>query len=401
MKKSIAIIGGGPSGLMAAEILSQHFVKVDVYDLMPSLARKFLMAGKSGLNITHSEPYPLFVTRFGNKQHNLMPYLNQFTPNDLRAWVSGLGIETFIGSSGRVFPKEMKASPLLRAWLQRLQQNGVTFHTRHRWIGWHNDLLVFDSPQGKIELKTDATILALGGASWPKLGSRGDWVTWLEKEGVAIKPFQPANCGFTVNWSAPFSEKFQGQPIKSVVLSFKNFKQQGEFVVTKNGVEGSLIYSASDKLRDEILTKGSATLTLDLAPDWSKEKLMAALMRPRGSRTMTSHIKKTIGLPGIKIGLLYEFIAKENLNDIEKLADTIKVLPIPLNAPLPITTAISSSGGISFAELDANLMLHKLPGVFCAGEMLDWEAPTGGYLLTACLATGKAAGRGVLTWLTA
>lgn len=398
MKKSIAIIGGGPAGLMAAEILSQGGVKIDLYDSMPSLGRKFLMAGKSGLNFTHSEPYQTFITRYGSKQKEVESYLKHFKPNDLLAWVKGLNIETFIGTSGRIFPKEMKASPLLRAWLQRLQSNGVTFHLRHRWIGWQDNLLVFDSPHGMVKIRPDATILALGGASWPKLGSRGEWVLCLEQAGVMIKPFRPANCGFTVNWSRHFSEKFHGHPIKSVVLSFKDFKQQGEFVVTMTGVEGSLIYTASAQLREEIELTGTAVLTLDLAPHLSREQLMIALGRKRGSRSLTSHIKKMTGIQGVKIGLLYEFISKEDLGNIEKLADAIKSIRIPLSAPNSIEKAISSAGGVQFEELDANLMLHKIPGVFCAGEMLDWEAPTGGYLLTACFATGRAAGIGALSW---
>lgn len=399
MKKSIAIIGGGPAGLMAAEILSQNGVTVDLYESMPSLGRKFLMAGKSGLNLTHAEPYHTFITRYGDKQKQIETHLDQFKPDDLLAWVKGLDIETFIGSSGRIFPKEMKASPLLRAWLQRLQTNGVTFHTRHHWKGWKEKFLIFDSPTGEVKIKPDATILALGGASWPKLGSRGDWVSWLEEAGISIKPFYPANCSFLVNWSKHFSEKFHGHPMKSVVLSFKDFKQQGEFVLTRTGVEGSLIYAASAKLRDELASTGTAVLALDLAPDISREKLMAALAKPRGSRSLTSHIKKTTHLSDVKIGLLYEFISKEDLANIEKLADAIKALHIPLSATGSLETAISSAGGVHFEDLNDNLMLSKMPGVFCAGEMLDWEAPTGGYLLTACFATGRAAGEGALEWL--
>jgi len=399
MKKSIAIIGGGPAGLMAAEILSQHDVTVDLYESMPSLGRKFLMAGKSGLNLTHAEPYHTFITRYGDKQKQIEIHLKHFKPDDLLAWIKGLHIETFIGSSGRVFPKEMKASPLLRAWLQRLQTNGVTFHTRHHWKGWQEKFLIFDSPTGEVKRKPDATILALGGASWPKLGSRGEWCLWLEEAGIGIKPFYPANCSFIINWSTHFSEKFHGQPIKSVVLSFNDFKQKGEFVLTRTGVEGSLIYAASAKLRDELASTGTAVLTLDLAPDIAREKLMIALARPRGSRSLTSHIKKTTRLPDAKIGLLYEFISKESLANIEKLADAIKALHIPLSAISSLETAISSAGGVHFEDLNDNLMLSKIPGVFCAGEMLDWEAPTGGYLLTACFATGRAAGMGALKWL--
>jgi uncharacterized flavoprotein (TIGR03862 family) len=399
MTKSIAIIGGGPAGLMAADVLSQGNVQVDVYDSMPSFGRKFLMAGKSGLNLTHFEPYEKFITRYGDKQNQIETHLKNFTPNDLRAWAAELGVETFVGTSGRVFPKEMKASPLLRAWLKRLQDGGVNFHTRHNWKGWENDSLLFDSPEGEIKIKPDATILALGSASWPRLGSRGEWTSWLEQAGVKVEPFRPSNCGFIVDWSKHFSEKFHGHPIKSVVLSFEDFKQQGEFIVTKTGVEGSLIYAASSKLRDAIQSTGSAALSLDLMPDSSREKLIAALGRPRGSRSMASHIEKTIGLKGVKIGLLYEFVSKEDFANTEKLADAIKALRIPLVATSPIEKAISSAGGIIFEELDENLMLKKMPGVFCAGEMLDWEAPTGGYLLTACFATGRSAGKGALEWL--
>jgi uncharacterized flavoprotein (TIGR03862 family) len=400
MKKTVAIIGGGPAGLMAAEVLIQGGIQVDVYDSMPSFGRKFLMAGKSGLNLTHSEPYEKFMTRYGSRQKEIEPHLKDFTPDDLQVWVKGLGVETFVGTSGRVFPKEMKASPLLRAWLNRLQNSGVNFHARHNWKGWEKDSLVFDSPAGEIKTKPDATILALGGASWPKLGSRGEWVSWLEQAGVQVEAFRPSNCGFIVDWSKHFSEKFHGHPIKSVVLSFEDFKGQGEFIVTKTGVEGSLIYTASSRLRDAIQSRGSAALLLDLAPDSSREKLITALSRPRGSRSLTSHIEKTIGLKGVKIGLLYEFVPKEDFTNIEKLVDAIKALPIPLVATSPIEKAISSAGGINFEELDSNLMLKKIPGVFCAGEMLDWEAPTGGYLLTACFATGRSAGQGALAWLT-
>lgn len=399
MKKSIAIIGAGPAGLMAAEVLSQSGIKIDIYDAMPSFGRKLLMAGKSGLNLTHSEPYEIFLSRFGNRKQEIAEHIKLFTPDDLIAWAKTLNVETFVGTSGRVFPKEMKASPLLRAWLKRLQADGVIFHVRHRWQGWEDGHLIFDTPNGIKKIKPDATILALGGASWPKLGSSGDWVPWFLQHGVKVNSFQPANCGFTVNWSTFFIEKFHGSPIKSVILTFKDFKQQGEFVVTRTGVEGSLIYTASAKLRDEIASKGNAVISLDLVPQLSKEKLIKALSRPRNSRTLTNHIKVTTGIHGIKMGLLYEFISKEDLNNIEKLADAMKSLCIKLCAPNSIVTAISSAGGVSFEELDRHLMLLKMPGVFCAGEMLDWEAPTGGYLLTACFAMGRTAGNGARDWV--
>lgn len=399
MYKSIAIIGSGPAGLMAAETACRNDLKIDVYEAMPSLGRKFLMAGKSGLNLTHSEDYSVFITRYGDKKNEIAEHLAHFKPDDLIAFANELNIKTFVGSSGRVFPKELKASPLLRAWIQRLQANGVTFHLRHHWAGWEGNLSIFETTEGIIKIKPDATILALGGASWPKLGSKGDWVPWLTQAGVNVKPFFPANCGFCVNWSTHFAEKFHGQPVKSVILSFKNFKQQGEFVITKKGVEGSLIYSASSKLREELTSTGKASFTLDLVPDTSIEKLIHALTRQRGSVSFSNYIRKTTGIMGIKLGLLYEFIAKEILADPIKLAYTIKALPIPLASIYPLSTAISCAGGVSFEELDKHLMLQKKPGVFCAGEMLDWEAPTGGYLLSACFAMGKTAGNGALNWL--
>lgn len=397
--KTVAIIGGGPAGLMAAEVLGQGGVHVDVYDSMPSLGRKFLMAGKSGLNITHDEPFEEFVARYGTRQMEIETLLKSFTPADLRKWAKGLGIDTFVGTSGRVFPVGMKASPLLRAWLKMLQKNGLEIHTRHTWKGWKAGALTFDTPDGETMVKPDATILALGGASWPKLGSSGAWVHWLEQAGVEVEALRPANCGFDVDWSEHFREKFHGHPVKSVTLSFNDFKQQGEFVVTKTGVEGSLIYAVSSRLRDKIYSNGSAAITLDLTPALSREKLIAALSQPRGSRSMASHLEKTIRIKGVKAGLLREFVAREDFTDAEKLAGAIKGLRIPVIAPRPIEEAISSAGGVKFEELDPHLMLKKMPGVFCAGEMLDWEAPTGGYLLTACLATGRAAGFGALEWL--
>lgn len=387
--KVVAVIGGGPAGLTAAEVLIQGRAQVDVYDSMSSLGRKFLMAGKRGLNITHSESYQEFVARCGMRQRGIETYLIKFTPGDLRTWVKELGIETFIGTSGRVFRVGMKASPLLRAWLKRLGQGGVDLHTRHLWNGWANDSLLFETPNRKVKIKPDAVVLALGGA----------WVQWLEQAGVKVEAFRPSNCGFDINWSTHFREKFNGHPVKSVVLSFDDFRQQGEFIVTETGVEGSLIYAASARLRDEVALKGVATLTLDLVPDSPREKLISSLARPRGSRSMAGHLEKTIGLRGVKAGLLHEFLSKEDFADIEKLADAIKELHVQLIGTRSIGEAISSAGGVAFEELDSHLMLRKLPGVFCAGEMLDWETPTGGYLLTACFARGRAAGMGVLDWL--
>jgi uncharacterized flavoprotein (TIGR03862 family) len=395
----IAIIGGGPAGLMAAEVLSQAGLRVHVYDSMPSLGRKFLMAGKSGLNLTHSEPFEVFVTRYGARRKEIELCLRDFTPEDLRAWAHGLGIETFVGTSGRVFPVGMKASPLLRAWLKRLNASGVSVHTRHAWRGWDADgSLKFETPAGEKSLRAGAALLALGGGSWARLGSTGAWVDWLRSAGVEVRPLKPSNCGFDVAWSEHFRARYEGHPLKSVVLSFQDFRQQGEFIITRHGVEGSLVYAASARLRDEMEAGRSATIHLDLAPGRTGAQLLQKLSRPRGSRSFSSHLEKTIGLRGVKAGLLHEFVSKEDLREPERLAVAIKDLPIPLVAPRPLDEAISSAGGVAFEALDERLMLRALPGVFCAGEMLDWEAPTGGYLLTACFATGRLAAQGLLHW---
>ena len=396
----MAIVGGGPAGLMATEVIQAGGVKVHVYDSMPSLGRKFLMAGKSGLNITHSEPFEQFVLRYGKRQAQIVPMLRRFGPQELRQWVHGLAIETFVGTSGRVFPIGMKASPLLRAWLRRLADSGVTFHLRHKWMGWLPDKsLQFLSPDGAVAVNADATVLALGGGSWSRLGSDGAWVPWLEQRGVRVEPLKPANCGFDVDWSPHFRERFDGHPVKSVVLSFGAFRQQGEFIITREGVESGLIYSASALLRDEIESRGKAVMELDLAPGRSYEWLLERLTKPRGSRSMASHLEKAVSIRGVKAGLLREFLSKEDFADPQKIAASIKSLPMPLVATRPLDEAISSAGGVSFESLDENLMIRSMPGVFCAGEMLDWEAPTGGYLLTACFASGYTAGHGVLKWL--
>ena len=398
--KTAAIIGGGPAGLMAAEVLSGHGLQVDVYDSMSSLGRKFLMAGKSGLNLTHSEPFEKFVSRYGNKKQEVEKWLLKFTPDDLVKWASELGVETFVGTSGRVFPKEMKASPLLRAWLKRLDEAGVNVHLRNKWVGWNEDKsLKFETPDGLKIVKADAVILALGGGSWARLGSSGEWVHWLDQAGVKVEALKPSNCGFDVAWSPFFKEKFDGQPIKSVILTFGDFHQQGEFIVTKEGVEGSLVYAASAGMRDEILANGKAVMRLDLAPDKTEAQLLEKLSKPRGSRSMASHLEKAVGIKGVKAGLLREFVPKDEFVDMARLAFYIKQLPVPLVATRPLDEAISSAGGVSFDSLDEDLMLKKFPGVFCAGEMLDWEAPTGGYLLTACFASGRWAANGVLRWV--
>jgi uncharacterized flavoprotein (TIGR03862 family) len=326
--------------------------------------------------------------------------IQSFGADELREWARGLGIETFTGTSGRVFPKEMKASPLLRAWLKRLDAAGVQVHLRHKWVGWNSDhSLKFETPEGEKSVRAEAAVLALGGGSWARLGSDGAWVDWVKQAGVKVEALKPSNCGFDVDWSPHFRERFDGQPLKSVVLMFQSFRQQGEFIVTRKGVQGSLVYAASALLRDEIEAKGRAVMTLDMAPDRSHEWLVEKLSKPRGSRSMASHLEKTVGLKGVKVGLLHEFMPRQDFANVERLAAFIKQLPVPLIATRPLDEAISSAGGVDFESLDEHLMIRELPGVFCAGEMLDWEAPTGGYLLTACFASGRAAGFGVLKWL--
>ena len=395
-----AVIGGGPAGLMAAEQLAQGGVAVTVYDGMRSVGRKFLLAGRGGLNITHSEPFGQFVGRYGRSQPHIEPFLKNFSPDDLRNWVHDLGIETFIGTSGRVFPAEMKAAPLLRAWLKRLRAAGVTFQMQHHWLGWDEaGALRFATSDGEKVVRADAVVLALGGASWPKLGSDGGWVALLEEQGVDIAPLLPANCGFDVGWRDYFREKFAGSPVKTVALHHQDFQQRGEFVITETGVEGSLIYAGSAGLRDALLANGRTTFHLDLLPDRSEAQIAKSLAKPRGSRSMASHLQSRLRLKGVKAGLLRELVPAEDFADPHKLAAAIKALPLTLTAPRPLAEAISTAGGVTFAALDESLMLRALPGIFCAGEMLDWEAPTGGYLLTACFATGRAAGLGALNWL--
>jgi uncharacterized flavoprotein (TIGR03862 family) len=395
----VAVIGAGPAGLMAAEVLADAGVPVDVYDAMPSAGRKFLLAGKGGLNLTHSEPFDAFASRYGARRPQIEPLLRQFDAQALREWAQGLGVETFVGTSGRVFPAEMKAAPLLRAWLHRLRAAGVRFHMRHRFLGWAADgALRFDTPDGERAIPADATMLALGGASWPRLGSDGAWVPLLEARGVAVAPLAPANCGFDVRngWSGYFASRFAGQPFKSVAIRFGAFHRQGEFVATATGVEGSLIYAVSAPLRDEFQAGGSATFELDLLPARRADQVLAEVAHPRGSRSLSSHLKSRLNLDGIKLALLHELLPKEDLHDPARLAAAIKGLPVTVAAPRPIEEAISTAGGVRFDALDENQMLRAAPGVFCAGEMLDWEAPTGGYLLTACFATGRAAAQGVL-----
>lgn len=390
---------------MAAEHLSQQSLQVHVYDAMPTVGRKFLLAGRGGLNLTHAEPYPQFLERYGDRRRQIEPLLNAFGPNDIRAWAEGLGIATFVGSSNHVFPTDMKAAPLLRAWLHRLRASGVQFHMRHRWQGWdESGTLLFHTPHGPISRTADAVVLALGGGSWPKLGSDAAWVPWLAQRGVAIAPLQPANCGFDVAWSDYFRSRFAGEPVKSVILTFADdqerpFQRQGEFVITETGVEGSLIYAVSARLREAINSHSTATFHLDLAPTHSHGYLLERLSRPRGSRSLSSHLQSRVGLKGVKMGLLRECAPPTTLENPPLLAQIIKALPVTAVAPRPIAEAISSAGGVCFSALDDRLMLTAVPGHFCAGEMLDWEAPTGGYLLTACFASGRAAAAGVLAWL--
>lgn len=406
-EKNIAIIGGGPAGLMAAERLARPGARVHLYDAMPTLGRKFLRAGVGGLNITHSEPLDAFIARYSQPKR-LGPLLREFGPTQVVDWLKHLGFETFTGTSGRVFPVGMKSSPILRAWLKRLDEAGVTIHPNHRWTGIHSDerkvyraplTLAFETPTGTTTILADAVLLALGGGSWPKLGSTGGWVSILEAHGVLIAPLRPANCGFDVDWSDHFKAKFNGAPLKAITITFKEIRKQGEFIVTDEGIEGSLIYALSARLRDEIEANGQAIFHLDLAPDWPIEKLISRLSQSRGSRSISSHLQKTVGISGVKTGLLWEFLAREDFQTPEKLAAAIKSLPIPLLRPRPLAEAISSAGGVRFEALEETLMLRTMPGVFCAGEMLDWEAPTGGYLLTACFASGRAAGLGVWEWL--
>jgi len=390
---------------MAAEVLSLSGVQVDVYDAMPSLGRKFLLAGIGGLNITHSEPYEAFCARYGERRQQLQAALDRFPPDALRSWVHGLGVDIFVGSSGRVFPTQMKAAPLLRAWLRRLRSAGVRVHVRHRWLGWDAEGgLRLANADGELTIHPQATVLALGGASWPKLGSDGSWAPLLQAQGVEIAPLQSANCGFDVPWSTHLRDKFAGAQLKSVALTFtdadgRTERRQGEMVISAHGVEGSLIYAFSQRLREHINARGAATFTLDLAPGRDANRVFDEVAHPRGSRSISSHLQSRVGLGGVKTALLHEVLTREQFADAAILAKTIKALPITVRAARPIAEAISTAGGVSFKSLDQNFMLTAMHGVFVAGEMLDWEAPTGGYLLNACFATGRRAGEGVRDWL--
>jgi uncharacterized flavoprotein (TIGR03862 family) len=401
--KQAIIIGGGPAGLMAAERLAQAGLSVSLYDRMPSVGRKFLMAGRGGLNLTHSEPLEKFLTRYGEREKTLSPAIQHFSPQDLIAWCEGLGQKTFIGSSGRVFPATFKASPLLRAWLKRLGELGVQMHMRHEWKGWNEaGELLFEASGKTVSVKADATVLALGGASWPKLGANGHWALTLEMAGVDVAKLKPANCGFEVKWSDLFRTRFEGQPLKPVMLFFNGKKIQGETMITAAGIEGSPIYALSHDLRDAVERNGCTTLTVDLKPSMTEEALTTRFNKaPRGRQSLSSYLYKSITLSGVAVGLIHEITKKNNhaTDSIEALVKIIKHLPLTIGAPFSIERAISSAGGVAFNEVDQSFMLKKKPGVFVAGEMLNWEAPTGGYLLQGCFSTAVTAADGVLQFL--
>ncbi|MDD3354691.1 TIGR03862 family flavoprotein [Zoogloea sp.] len=408
----VAIVGGGPAGLMAAETLAEAGIQVDLYDAMPSVGRKFLLAGKGGLNITHAEPFERFADRYGSRSVQLRPWLEALDPDTLRQWVETLGIPTFVGTSGRVFPEGMKAAPLLRAWLSRLREAGVRIHVRHRWTGWGDrHTLRFTTPDGPRDVRADACILALGGASWARLGSDGAWVPLLEEAGATVAPLEPANCGFIVasprvapgrGWSVHLAERFAGAPLKSVAMTVDGDAtpwRNGEAMLSADGIEGSLVYALSAALRERIKADGQAILRIDLSPGRSLERVRSEAAHPRGARSLASHLQSRVGIEGLKMALLRECLSTEELHDPTRLASAIKGLPLVLVAPRPLDEAISTAGGVRLESLDEHLMLKTRPGVFCTGEMLDWEAPTGGYLLTACLAAGRWAGQGALAWL--
>jgi uncharacterized flavoprotein (TIGR03862 family) len=406
-EKRVAIVGGGPAGLMAAESAAAAGMQVDVYERMGSVGRKFLIAGKGGLNLTHSDAFDTFVARYGVRQNDTRRWLEQFDAEALRAWAADLGIETFTGSSGRVFPMDLKAAPLLRAWVRRLRASGVRFHVNHRWLGWTDTgALRFSTNATDLEVQADAVVFAFGGGSWSILGSDGSWQSPLRERGIDIEALKPSNCGFDVNWTAFLRERHAGAPIKPVAIQWtspdgKTIRRQGEFVLTRNGIEGSLVYALSSPLRDAIAAQGSTTILLDLAPARDFERLARDLARPRGSHSMAKHLHRNAGIEGAKAALLHEVLKRETFDDPEKLAAAIKSLPLRLERTRPLDEAISSAGGVRLEALDDQLMLRNLPGTFCAGEMLDWEAPTGGYLLSACFASGRIAGAGAAAWIKA
>ncbi|MCC4603658.1 TIGR03862 family flavoprotein [Xanthomonas campestris] len=401
----LAVIGGGPAGLMAAEVACAAGIAVDLYEAKGSVGRKFLIAGKGGLNLTHSDPMPLFAQRYRERTPAVAAWLQAFDADALRAWARELGVETYVGSSGRVFPIDRKAAPLLRGWVRRLKDQGVTFHVQHRWLGWRADgALRFSTPAGTLDRQADATVLALGGGSWPQLGSDGAWQAPLQQHGIAVRPLVPANCGFDLDWSAHFSQRHAGAPLKPVVAHWRDstgvqHALQGECVITETGIEGSLIYAIAAELRTQIDAYGVAELALDLLPDRSLERVDTELARPRKGRSFSEHLRRQVGIEGVKAALVYELLGKQAGDDAALVARTLKHLPLRLLRPRPLAEAISSAGGVELEALDAQLMALARPGVFCAGEMLDWEAPTGGYLLTACFASGRRAAFGAIEWL--
>ncbi|NDK40187.1 TIGR03862 family flavoprotein [Pseudoxanthomonas gei] len=400
----LAVIGGGPAGLMAAEVARAAGIEVDVYEAKGSVGRKFLIAGKGGLNLTHSDNRLAFMQRFRERAGAVDHWLRDFDAEALREWARGLGVETFVGSSGRVFPNDLKAAPLLRGWVRRLRESGVQFHVHHRWLGWNGNALRFATPQGDIEVGAAATVLALGGGSWPQLGSDGAWQPWLLHKGVDVAPLKPANCGFDIDWSEHLKTRHAGAPLKPVVAHWQDSQGrtqqlQGECVVSAHGIEGSLIYALSADLRDQIERDGHAAVQLDLAPGRSLQRLQQDLGKPRGHRSISDHLRRQAGITGAKAALVYEVLEKPQMEDADTLARTIHRLPLRLLRPRPLPETISSAGGVRLEAMDKSLMLSAIPGVFCAGEMLDWEAPTGGYLLTACFASGHRAGKGAVAWL--
>ncbi len=401
----VAVVGGGPAGLFAAETLRAAGFEVDLYEAKGSVGRKFLIAGKGGLNLTHAEPKPGFVSRYAARQAEVGDWLQDFDADALRAWARGLGVETYVGSSDRVFPNDRKAAPLLRGWVRRLKDQGVRFHVQHRWNGWTADgALRFTTPDGDRPVRADAVVLALGGGSWPELGSDGAWVPALVARGVDVAPLQPSNCGFDTDWSPHLAERHAGAPLKPVVAHWCDVdgierSLQGECVVTATGIEGSLIYALSASLRDAIARDGHATLLLDLVPGRDPERLRTELARPRKGRSLSEHLRRQAGVEGVRAALLRDVLPREAMDDMDRVAATLKRFPLTLLRPRPMAEAISSAGGVRLEAMDRQLMLEALPGTFCAGEMLDWEAPTGGYLLTACFASGLRAAHGAIDWL--
>lgn len=401
----LAVIGGGPAGLMTAETARAAGIEVHLFEAKGSVGRKFLIAGKGGLNLTHSEPRPGFDVRYRQRAREVGRWLDDFDAEALRQWARGLGIETYVGSSGRVFPNDRKAAPLLRGWVRRLKESGVQMHVQHHWQGWTDDgALSFDTPAGPMPFKADAVVLALGGGSWPQLGSDGAWIPQLAARGIDLAPLAPSNCGFDIGWSPHLANKFAGAPLKPVIVHWRDahaveHSLQGECVLTEHGIEGSLIYAISADLREVPARDGIATLHLDLAPGRALERLARDLAKPRNGRSLGEHLRRQAGIDGAKAALLFEVLDKAALQEMQRVAATIKRLPLSLRNARPIAEAISSAGGVRLEAMDDALMLHALPGVFCAGEMLDWEAPTGGFLLTACFASGLRAGRGAVAWL--